>query len=51
MPADSAGEPSDDEGDGGGCNAGGEAVGGAFILVVLAVIWLLAWNRTRRSDS
>lgn len=47
LPADGAAEP-DSDGETGGCNATGEAAGGAFILFVLTALWVLTWNRARR---
>jgi secreted trypsin-like serine protease len=38
-----------DGGELGGCSAGGEAVGGAGILFVLTLLWLLTWNRARKA--
>jgi len=47
TPADDGGDGLSDVLDGGGCSAGGEAVGGTLILVVLAAVWLLALRRGR----
>jgi secreted trypsin-like serine protease len=44
---DGASDPAGDDEEG-GCNAGGEAVGGVFILVLLTVLWLMTWNRARK---